>query len=68
MGYQPTFGDNELLIETHIFNFNEDIYRKRIKIEFVDGVRDEQKFDGPGALVEQIKKDVERVNIILSKN
>jgi len=68
VGYQPTFGDNELLIETHIFNFNEDIYKKRIKIEFVDRVRDEQKFDGPEALVEQIKKDVERVNVILSEN
>lgn len=68
IGYRPTFGHNELLIETHIFNFSEDIYKKRIKVEFVDRVRDEQKFDGPDALVEQIKKDVERVKEILSKN
>jgi riboflavin kinase/FMN adenylyltransferase len=68
VGYQPTFGKNELLIETHIFNFNEDIYKKRIKIEFIDRVRDEQKFGGPEALVEQIKKDVERVKEILSNS
>jgi len=68
IGYRPTFGHNELLIETHIFNFNEDIYKKRVKVEFVDRVRDEQKFDGPDALVEQIKIDVERVKEILSKN
>jgi riboflavin kinase/FMN adenylyltransferase len=68
IGYRPTFGQNELLIETHIFDFNEEIYKKRIKIEFVDRVRDEQKFNGPDALVEQIKKDVEKVKEILSRN
>ena len=68
IGYRPTFGHNELLIETHIFNFNEDIYKKRVKVEFVDRVRDEQKFDGPDALVEQIKIDVERVKEILSND
>lgn len=68
VGYRPTFGNNELVIETHIFNFNEDIYKKRIEVEFVDRVRDEQKFNGPQALVEQIKKDVDRVNVILSTN
>ena len=66
VGYRPTFGHNELLIETHIFDFSADIYKKRIKVEFVDRVRDEQKFDGPEALIEQIKKDVERVKDILS--
>jgi riboflavin kinase/FMN adenylyltransferase len=66
IGYRPTFGDSELLIETHIFGFNENLYKKRIKIEFVDRVRDEQKFDGPEALVGQIKKDVERVKEILT--
>jgi len=65
IGYRPTFGHSELLIETHIFGFNENLYKKRIKIEFVDRVRDEQKFDGPEALVEQIKKDVKRVKEIL---
>lgn len=68
VGHRPTFGNNKLVIETHIFNFNEDIYKKRIEVEFVDRVRDEQKFNGPQALVEQIKKDVDRVNVILSKN
>lgn len=66
VGYRPTFGHNELLIETHIFDFSANIYKKRIKVEFVDRVRDEQKFDGPEALIEQIKKDVERVKEILS--
>ena len=67
IGYRPTFGHSELLIETHIFDFNEDIYKKRIKVEFVDRVRDEQKFGGTEALVEQIKIDIERVKEILQK-
>lgn len=66
IGFRPTFGHSELLIETHIFDFNQDIYKKRIKVEFVDRVRDEQKFNGPEALVEQIRKDVEKVKEILS--
>ena len=66
IGFRPTFGHSELLIETHIFDFNQDIYKKKIKVEFVDRVRDEQKFNGPEALVEQIKKDVEKVKEILS--
>jgi len=67
VGYRPTFGNHELLVETHIFDFNEDIYKKRIKVEFVDRVRDEQKFNGPEDLVEQIKRDIERVKTIFSK-
>jgi len=57
VGTRPTFGENELLIETHIFDFDRDIYGKSLTVEFVDRIRDEQKFAGVDALVAQIKKD-----------
>ena len=66
VGYRPTFGNNKLLIETHVFDFSEDSYGKRVRVEFVERVRDEEKFDGPDALVDQIKKDVIKVKDILS--
>lgn len=66
VGYRPTFGSDELLVETHVFDFDRDIYGKRVRVEFVDRVRDEKKFDGADALVEQIKKDVGRVKGILA--
>ena len=68
VGYRPTFGSDELLIETHVFDFDEEIYGKRVRVEFVERVRDEQKFDGPDALVEQIKKDVLKVKDILAQS
>jgi len=66
VGYRPTFGSDELLVETHVFDFDRDIYGKRVRVEFVDRVRDEKKFDGADALVDQIKKDVLRVKEILA--
>lgn len=66
VGYRPTFGSDELLVETHVFDFDRDIYKKRVRVEFVDRVRDERKFDSADALVDQIKKDVVRVKEILA--
>ena len=65
VGYRPTFGKKELLVETHIFDFSEDVYGKSIKVEFVKRLRDEIKFDGVEALTSQIKIDVENVKKIL---
>ena len=58
IGTRPTVGEsNERTIETHILNFNEDIYGLDIKIEFVDRIRQEQKFPSMEALKEQLQKD-----------
>jgi riboflavin kinase / FMN adenylyltransferase len=66
VGYRPTFGSDGLLVETHIFDFDRDVYGKRVRVEFIERVRDEQKFDGPDALVDQINKDVLKVKKILA--
>ncbi|MCH8029894.1 MAG: bifunctional riboflavin kinase/FAD synthetase [Candidatus Dadabacteria bacterium] len=66
VGKRPTFGNNELLVETHIFDFDEDIYGERLRVEFVGRLRDERRFDGVKALVEQITKDVERAKEVLA--
>jgi riboflavin kinase/FMN adenylyltransferase len=65
IGFNPTFADNALSVEVYIFDFDEDIYEKRLNLLFVDRIRDEMKFDGPDRLVEQIRRDVEAARAIL---
>lgn len=66
IGYRPTFGENKLLIETHLFDFDSEIYGKRARIEFMERIRNEERFESVDALVAQIKKDVEEVKRVLS--
>ena len=57
VGNKPTIGEYGKNIETNIFNFNEDIYDKKITVEFLKKIRDEQKFDDLEALKKQIHDD-----------
>lgn len=59
IGYNPTFeNDNSYLkVETHIFDFNQEIYGEQIKVELLQFHRDEMKFAGVDALKQQIEKD-----------
>jgi len=66
LGYNPTFGDIDLSLEVHIFDFNEDIYAKPITIRFIDRLRDEKRFSGPAELAVQIEKDVQTARQILA--
>jgi len=66
LGNRPTFNKNELMLEAHIFDFEHDIYGLPIKVEFVDFIRPEQKFDGLDSLKQQIAKDCLRAKEILA--
>ncbi len=69
IGYRPTFGfDGDRVIEVNIFDFDEEIYFKHIKVEFIDRLRDEMKFTSPVELVKQIEIDKEKaIEIIKSE-
>jgi riboflavin kinase/FMN adenylyltransferase len=58
IGYNPTFGENRLSAETHIFDFNQEIYGKEIKINLLKHLRGEKKFSGPEELAGQIREDI----------
>lgn len=66
IGYSPTFGDTQFTVEVHILDFDQNIYGQKIRVNFVERIRDEIKFPGIAELSEQIKKDVEKARAILS--
>lgn len=57
IGYNPTVNGKNLSIETNILNFNEDIYGKTIKLEFLERIRDEKKFNSLEELKTQLRFD-----------
>ncbi len=59
IGFRPTVDHGDLTIEVHIFDFDQSIYGDQITISFVERLRDERKFEGLGALTEQLVKDRE---------
>jgi riboflavin kinase/FMN adenylyltransferase len=67
IGYNPTFGENRLSAETHIFDFNQEIYGKKIKINLLKYLRGEKKFSGPEELAAQIREDIRRARDILAE-
>jgi riboflavin kinase/FMN adenylyltransferase len=64
IGHNPTFCSTDeesaerMRIEAHILDFERNIYGMDVRIDFLEHVRDELKFEGPEQLVEQIKKDI----------
>ena len=58
IGVRPTFNENSLQIESHIFDFNKNVYGKKIKIYFLARIRSEKKFETVEKLIENITKDV----------
>ena len=57
VGNKPTVGDFGKNIETHVFNFNEEVYGKHIHVEFVRRTRPEKKFGSVEELQKQIQSD-----------
>lgn len=57
VGVRPTFDEQTLSIEVNLFDFNDDIYGQQIQINFVERLRNEIKFTGIDALVEQLHHD-----------
>jgi riboflavin kinase/FMN adenylyltransferase len=58
IGTCPTFDNQELSLEVYLLDFDRDIYGERLAVQFVERLRDEQRFADVPALVNQIKKDV----------
>jgi riboflavin kinase/FMN adenylyltransferase len=67
LGVRPTIeGIPKLLLEVHVFDFNGDLYGKHVHVEFLQKIRDEQKFESLDALKAQIALDIKVARNFLS--
>jgi riboflavin kinase/FMN adenylyltransferase len=67
IGVRPTFDNQPVLpqVETHLLDYRQDLYGKVIDLDFVDRLRDEQRFPSVTALVEQIQRDIDKARTVL---
>lgn len=69
IGLRPTLDDGRgISAETHIIGLSEDLYGKKLKVEFIDHIREEKKFPSLSALAERVERDVEIAIEIINKN
>jgi riboflavin kinase/FMN adenylyltransferase len=67
VGVRPTFETSgELLVEAYLLDFEGDLYGETLRLAFLERIRDEERFDSPEALVEQMRRDVARTREIAS--
>ena len=60
LGVRPTFGETDFVMEAHFIDQDLDnLYNKRITVEFLERIRDEKKFSNPQELIKQLNKDKE---------
>ena len=58
LGTRPTFQGKEIFLEINIFNFKENLYKKKLKVYFLKFIRRDRKFKSSAALIKQMNKDV----------
>jgi riboflavin kinase/FMN adenylyltransferase len=67
LGWRPTVGGREPLLETHIFDFEGDLYGQRLDVEFVAKLREESHFGSLEEMVKQMRRDEVEARAILEK-
>jgi riboflavin kinase / FMN adenylyltransferase len=67
IGVRPTFntGRGEL-IEAYVLDFDGDLYGSRLRLEFLERLRGERRFEDPSSLIEQMHRDVQRTREIVA--
>ncbi len=58
IGYSPTFDDHQFTVEVHILDFDDNLVGEKLKVNFIERIRDELKFSGLEELSAQIQKDI----------
>lgn len=64
IGMRPTFDGHHLAIESHLFNFAEQLTFGPMEVRFLSRLRDERKFSSPEALRDQVLKDIEQAKLL----
>jgi riboflavin kinase/FMN adenylyltransferase len=64
VGYNPTFGNQALSVEAHLFDVDADLYGATVRVEFLHRIRDERKFASVEELVAQIASDAQEARTV----
>lgn len=67
IGVRPTFGGDGVVLEVFLFDFDDDLYGKRLRVRLIDFLRPEKKFDGVDDLKAQIARDCAKAMDFLTK-
>jgi riboflavin kinase/FMN adenylyltransferase len=67
LGTRPTVDGREVLLEAHLFDFDDDLYGRRLEVEFAKKLRDEEKFDNLDTMVKQIDLDAQAAREFLER-
>ncbi len=65
IGKRPTFGGSERTVEVYVLNYHSDLYGRELKIDIIERLRGEKKFDTVDELKKQITEDVKQGRAIL---
>lgn len=65
LGTRPTVGGTRRLLEVHLFDFEDELYGRRLKVAFAHKLRDEHRFDSLEALVAQMRADEREARRVL---
>ena len=67
LGRRPTVAGRDWLLEAHLFDFDGDLYGRHLRVQFEGFIRHEEHFDSLPEMVEQMNRDVERANVLLTR-
>lgn len=67
LGRRPTVAGRDWLLEVHLFDFDGDLYGRHLRVQFEGFIRHEEHFDSLAEMVEQMNRDVERANALLTR-
>jgi riboflavin kinase/FMN adenylyltransferase len=66
IGVKPTFGGTQVTVEVHLLDFSGDLYGKRLRVQFIDRLRSEQRFASVAELADQIGRDVQAAREVIA--
>ena len=68
IGRRPTFDGSRTTLETHILRHEGELYGQQIAVSFIHRLRDEQRFETPEALAEQLQRDAQTAEELLTND
>jgi len=65
VGSRPTFGGSAVSVEVHLLDYSGDLYGQRVRVQFLERLRPEQRFGSVPELTAQIRRDVEAARAVV---